>query len=235
MTPGWPSPPPPPPSPSFSQKFNLTLTSHLPGRLRLPSLTPQSLKSTPSSQAHLRPPVNSNEIHHFTHFTFLVVDSECFQPSSSSTESPTISQSPQHLNYTILLCSDAPDFHESETELRLKTVRLPLADELTSINTVEQLVMTPSEVHKSFLQDSDLDFLVVRLLPFPRFIPVEPFSNDEHQLYRPATPAEAFSRKREGMMIAEAVGWIMGRGPPGGPWAVGHILNPGPETSLNLV
>lgn len=70
--------------------------------------------------------------------------------------------------------------------------------------------MTPSETQQSDSQDSDTP--IVKLIPPPTFIPVEPFTNDEDQEYRVATAAEARSRKREGIMIAVAAGWELGKG-----------------------
>lgn len=151
--------------------------------------------------SHLRRPSDSKGSHHFTDFTFLAVDSECFR-------SP----------YTILVCSDAPDFHESETETRLKVLRLPLADAPAHWESVEFLLETPSEAGIAPPQDSDVAMPVVKVLPFPNWIPVEPYTNDRYQEYRIGTPAEARLKKKDGLAVAMAAGWELGKGPPDLEW-----------------
>ncbi|KAL9588130.1 MAG: hypothetical protein Q9203_003056 [Teloschistes exilis] len=143
---------------------------------------------------HLRKADDSISHHPFTHFTFLAVDAECFRRSSSESESSS--------SYTILLCSDAPDFHESGDRARLKTLRLPISAALKELDSVEFLTMTPSEVYKSVFEEVNPQ--VLRVHPPAWFFPKEPLvDNPSEQVYRRATPAEARLRKQQGLRIAE--------------------------------
>ncbi len=190
-------------APSLTQLLS-EIKSHL---TELPSQPMPFLNSTVEEvysffNSYLRSPSDRNGFHHFTDFTFFVVDSECFSSPRS--------------DYTILLCSDGPDFDESETETRLKIIELPVADALETAVPVELLQETPSEAGVAPPQDPNLDKIIVKVMPFPTFIPLEPYTNDEDQEYRIATPAEARSRKKEGLAAAMAAGWVLGKGTPDG-------------------
>ncbi|KAL8689998.1 MAG: hypothetical protein Q9218_004461 [Villophora microphyllina] len=142
---------------------------------------------------HLRQPEDSISHHPFTHFTFLAVDAECFRPSSSDSKKSS---------YTILLCSDAPDFHESDDSVRLKTLRLPIPAALEDLDMVEGLLMTPSEVYKGVFEEVNPE--VLRIQPPAWFFPKEPIVDyPSEQVYRRSTPAEARFRKKQGLRIAE--------------------------------
>ncbi|KAL8646811.1 MAG: hypothetical protein Q9210_005918 [Variospora velana] len=141
---------------------------------------------------HLRKPEDSKERHNFAHFTFLAVDAECFRPPSPSAKSQ---------DYTILVCCDAPDFHEGENLMRLKTLRLPLPDAVKYTYMLDSLQMTPSEVHKVVFEEPDA--MISKMFPPANHIPVEPYTNDEHQRYKMATPGEARLRRRHGLRDME--------------------------------
>lgn len=153
-------------------------------------------------RSHLLEPADARGLHHFTDFTFAAIDSKCFGKSPAE--------------YTILICSDAPDFQEAKSEVRLKTTRVPLSEALTSLLTIETLTKTPKEVQISPPPDSDLDIVIVKTFPPVILMPIEPYTNDEDQKYIASTPAEARVKKREAIMAAEAAGWRIGRGHPGG-------------------
>ncbi|KAL8937419.1 MAG: hypothetical protein Q9216_004430 [Gyalolechia sp. 2 TL-2023] len=179
-----------------------------------PSPTPFLGKTVPQIYAffkdHLRQPEDSTTHHPFTHFTFLAVDTECIQPSATSNmpEIPDGSPYRTDSDYTILLCSDAPDFHESDAQPRLKTLRLPIAAALEHLDSVEELTMAPREVYTSVYEDQDAD--VVKLLPPAKMIPIPPFVNSEDQEYKVGTPIETRMRKRQGLRIAEEAEWGSG-------------------------
>lgn len=92
--------------------------------------------------------------------------------------------------------SDAPDSHEPETEVRRKILRFYITDALSHPLTVEILLYTPIEAQISPPQDPGLGLPIVRVLPFPILTLVEPYTSDEDQDYRIATPAEAKLKRR---------------------------------------
>ncbi|KAI4213365.1 MAG: hypothetical protein LQ351_004106 [Letrouitia transgressa] len=156
----------------------------------------------------LRSPEDSNHRHPFTHFCFFAVDRESVSPSSSplqAVENPYPPSAP----YTILLCCDAPDYHEfsAPSHPKLKTLRLPLVPEaLHYLYSLEGLLMTPSEVHKCVFRDPEAG--IAKLVPPATLWPVPPFDvPSDEQEYRLATPREARGRKREGLAQAEAASW----------------------------
>ncbi|KAK3177994.1 hypothetical protein OEA41_000126 [Lepraria neglecta] len=101
---------------------------------------------------------------------------------------------------------DAPDFRESDEKIRLKTLRLPLADALEFFISIETLTMTPSEVLQFDYPDADPP--IVKLIPPGILFLLEPFTNPRNQEYRIATLAEARIKKREGLVTAVAAGWM---------------------------
>ncbi|KAI4144556.1 MAG: hypothetical protein L6R39_004128 [Caloplaca ligustica] len=153
---------------------------------------------------HLRQLEDERGHHPFAHFTFLAVDDQCIRPSSPLPESAG-SPSDTGSSFTILLCTDAPDFHESDTEPRLKTLRLPIAAAFTEIEKIEELFITPSELYRSVFESGD--FNILKLIPPARFFPVPPFTNDDDQEYRLASPVEMRQRKKQGLRIGEQSQW----------------------------
>lgn len=151
----------------------------------------------------LRQPEDSTTHHSFTHFTFLAVDEECVRPSGSLRIPKIPDGSPYRTDsiYSILLCSDAPDFNESDAQPRLKKLRLPIAAALEHLDAVEELTMAPREVYTAVYEDPDAD--VVRLLPPAKMIPIPPYTNSEDQEYKVGTPAESRIRKHQGLRIAQ--------------------------------
>ncbi|KAL8717226.1 MAG: hypothetical protein Q9225_005511 [Loekoesia sp. 1 TL-2023] len=159
---------------------------------------------------HLREPEDSTILHPFTHFTFLAVDAECVQPSESLRIPEIPDGSPYRTDsiYTILLCSDAPDFNESDAQPRLKQLRLPIAAALEHLNAVEQLTMAPREVYTAVYEDPEAD--VIKLLPPAKMIPIPPYTNSQDQEYKVGTPAESRIRKHQGLRIAQEAGSGLG-------------------------
>ncbi|KAL9000938.1 MAG: hypothetical protein Q9188_005557 [Gyalolechia gomerana] len=104
--------------------------------------------------------------------------------------------------------NDVPDLHESDSQLRLKALRLPIAAALEHLDAVEELTMTPREVYTAVYEDPDAE--VVKLLPPAKMIPIPPFTNSEEQGYKVGTPAETRMRKRQGLRIAEEAEWGTG-------------------------
>ncbi|KAL8962007.1 MAG: hypothetical protein Q9193_001525 [Seirophora villosa] len=150
---------------------------------------------------HLRQPEHTTAHHPFTHFTFFAVDTECVQPSSSGPRIPEGWPYCGESGYQILLCTDAPDFHESDAEPRLKTIRLPLVAAFENVELLEDLIITASELHRRIFEDPDV--MTLRLIPPAPLIPIPPFTNDEDQEYKMGTPAESRKRKRQGLRLGE--------------------------------
>ncbi|KAL8948425.1 MAG: hypothetical protein Q9222_005391 [Ikaeria aurantiellina] len=150
----------------------------------------------------MRLPEDTSASHHpFTHFTFLAIDTECFDPTVRLPEIPGGSQFCTDSKFTVLVCSDAPDLYENDTEPRLKTLRLPIMAALGHLEALEYLLTTPSEVHRVVFEDPNTD--CIKLLPPAAFIPVPPFTGDEDQEYRLGSAAQMRERKRQGLRIAE--------------------------------
>ena len=148
----------------------------------------------------LRRPEDTNLVGPFSDFTFLVVDEDCLGNYSSSAKDAA---GPPP---TLLVFSDAPDIHESETEVVLKKRRTPLVEALLDVRAIENLNMTLKECARG---DPPVgkQWSVISVAPSAQLTPVEPFTNYKNQKYRFATRREAWYRKRKGIMMAEAAGW----------------------------
>ncbi|KAL8969779.1 MAG: hypothetical protein Q9183_001832 [Haloplaca sp. 2 TL-2023] len=156
----------------------------------VPTPTPFLNSTVPQIYSHfksyLRRPDDFDYLKHpFTHFTFLVIDQQCLEPTDS--ESPS--------GFTILLCSDGPDLHESQT--RLKTLRLPIEAAFKHLQDVEDLMISPSEVYTRVFEDPDSETLA--LFPIPSMIHIPPFTGiyDAEQRFKPGTPAEMREKKTD--------------------------------------
>ncbi|KAL8726554.1 MAG: hypothetical protein Q9181_006008 [Wetmoreana brouardii] len=159
---------------------------------------------------HLRQPEDSTAHHPFTHFTFLAVDSECSRPPLPQPQLAPGSPYDSDSGYTILLCTDAPDFYEDATDVRLKTLRLPIPAAIRYLDMVEQLLITPSEVQKLVFEDTKARFL--HMLPIPILIPIEPIaSNPRDQEYKIGTASEERANKAKGIRVG-----LASAGAPGG-------------------
>lgn len=148
-----------------------------------------------------RPDDKDYGLHSFTHFTFLAVDVECVQPTSPLPAIPEGSPWRTDSSYTILVCSDAPDWHENGTQARLKTQRLPMAAAMEFLDGLEDLTVTPSEVHSCVFDNPNAP--VLKLFPPPPLLPTPPFTMDEDQEYKPGSPAEMRQYKSNGLRMEE--------------------------------
>ena len=146
----------------------------------------------------------------------MVVDHECFQPALPSAEYSTLeAQSAQDPSqYTILICSDASDFGESETEVRLKVFRYSFKNVSLRTWRIDKLLETPSEAHG---REGDGEFYLVMMDPLPGILRIPPYTMDEDQEYRAASVLEARVVKRRAIMAVEAAGWVFGVGIPNDP------------------
>ncbi|KAL8871539.1 MAG: hypothetical protein Q9174_002652 [Haloplaca sp. 1 TL-2023] len=150
---------------------------------------------------HVRKNEDVSTHHAFTHFTFLAVDEECFNPSSPLPELPAGSRYDPDYKYTILVCTDAPDFNEGDSEPKLKVLRLPLDAAGRYLETLEQLNVAPSEVQRLVYEDPNARWL--KMNPMPILRPIEPYTNPHDQEYQLATPAEARKNKKAGIRSGE--------------------------------
>lgn len=124
-------------------------------------------------KAHVRPDENLTEREgHFTAFAFAVIDEECLKADP-----------PQ-----VILCSDAPDFDESEGEVKLKQIRLPLMKALEEVAPIDDLSVTPSEVEKETEK-------VLTMRPPPTLMSMNDPENPD--MFRAATSIEARQNKRK--------------------------------------
>lgn len=80
-------------------------------------------------------------------------------------------------------------------------MRLPIAAAFDFVDLLEHLSQTPSEVHRQVFENPDID--VIDLSPPPILIPVPPFTWDEDQKYKPASPAEMRQKKIQGLRMVE--------------------------------
>ena len=181
-------------------------------------------------------------MHPFTNFIFLAVDAECYSrpsppdeggPPSRNTRANANARAPSPpplldpSDFTILICTDAPDFYQldSTTSPTLQTLRLPLDAALgprcSLAQTIKTLTMTPSEalaVHEANLpggEEAEADVKTLSQMPPALFWPLEPYSADpKEQVYGIATIEESRILRRRGLAEGEAVGWVVGKGPP---------------------
>lgn len=73
----------------------------------------------------------------FAYFTFLAVDAACFQSRIQD-------------EWEIIVCSDAPDYHESiATGPRLKVFQKNIPRAMESLSAIEMMCSTPIEIAKN--------------------------------------------------------------------------------------
>jgi hypothetical protein len=155
---------------------------------------------------HLRPADHSSNMPHFSAFTFAVVDEACLRSD------------PQQL----LICSDAPDFNETDDMIVLKQTRFKATMAWGESVRVEELTMTPTEAELRAKEPKNRNFTTLKMQPVPpKLVRADVSSGDESGdeegvLYVFATPAQARAKKRAGIKAAETKGWVPGRG-----WADG--------------
>ena len=154
---------------------------------------------------YIRPPSDANPHIHFCNFVYLVIDTTCFQrePLSGSTRANSTSSILDSKDFTILFCSDAPDIGESENEVRLKVLRLPLAQALNNVCCCETLTRTPSEALRFSWDPTNKDLCGLVVRPPPTLMALEPCEAGKDTEYRFATREEARANKRRGIMIVE--------------------------------
>lgn len=131
-------------------------------------------------QKRLIQDINSSRCEYLTNFVFVIIDEECIQSSP----------------YQCLVCCDAPDHGETEEEIRLKQLRMPISEAMQYLFCLEQLSMTPSEVQSPNRK-------VHNVMPEPFLMPA-----DEKRIegaffnqVRLATAAEARANKKIGLFM----------------------------------
>lgn len=78
----------------------------------------------------MRPSDDSRPHQNISHFTFIVIDAQCLASTP----------------WTHLVCCDAPDFDDPDDRPLLKQIRLPHDYSAEKLDSLEMLIMTPSEV-----------------------------------------------------------------------------------------
>ncbi|KAL8929869.1 MAG: hypothetical protein Q9208_001013 [Pyrenodesmia sp. 3 TL-2023] len=152
-------------------------------------------------KSHIRQPEDAIRGHSLAHFTFLAVDAQCVRPSSSPPE-PVEPRYRTGSNFTILVCTDAPDFYESDDEPRLKTLRLPIAAAFQHLEQIDELVITPSELYTRIFENEHANTL--RLMPPACLYPIPPYTDDEdEQEYKLGSFAQMRERKKQGLRLGE--------------------------------
>ncbi|KAI4144557.1 MAG: hypothetical protein L6R39_004129 [Caloplaca ligustica] len=136
----------------------------------------------------------------FTHFTFLAVDAECVRPSEPLRPLPEGTPFPTDSSYSILVCTDAPDWNECGPQARMKTLRLPISAVFEHLLGLEELTTTPSEIYNCIF---DSNGTVLKLFPPPTHLPVATFTMDENQKYTTGTPAQMRLYKSNGLRLEE--------------------------------
>jgi hypothetical protein len=125
---------------------------------------------------HLRAADDSVGHEHFSYYTFIAIDEDCLQS-----------------NAQCIICSDAPDFGESDDEIRLKSLRMPIESAMQYLCALEQLNITMSDLEKN---EEEWGF---SMMPLPTLVPVE----NERNLFKVATHAESRRSKRIGIKLIE--------------------------------
>lgn len=129
------------------------------------------------------------------------VDAQCVHSSSPLLEPLQPRDSPDS-EFTVLVCSDAPDFYEGDSEPRLKTLRLPIATAFHYLDAIDQLTITPSEIYTLVFEDQYTNIL--RMRPLPCLTPIPPYTDDlDEQLYKLGSFAEMRERKKQGLRLGE--------------------------------
>ncbi|KAL8753165.1 MAG: hypothetical protein Q9184_005498, partial [Pyrenodesmia sp. 2 TL-2023] len=144
---------------------------------------------------HIRQPEEAICGHSLAHFTFLAVDAQCVWPSSPPPE-PLESRYSTGSNFTVLVCTDAPDFHEGDNEPRLKTLRLPIAAAFQRLEQLDELVITASEMYTRTFENQDA--MNLRLMPPACLYPIPPYTDDlDEQVYKLGSYAQMRERKKQ--------------------------------------
>ncbi len=152
-------------------------------------------------KSHMRQPEDAIRDRSLTHFTFLAVDAQCVQPPSTLPEPLGHRDSPNS-KFTILVCTDAPDFYEGDNEVRLKTLRLPLAPAFHYLDSIDQFTIAPSEVYTLTFENQHANIL--RMRPLPCLTPIPPFTDDlDEQVYKLGSFAEMRERRKIGLRLGE--------------------------------
>jgi len=118
---------------------------------------------------YLRPADHSPDFPHFSAFTFAVVDAECLRSD------------PQQL----LICSDAPDFNETDDAIVLKQTRFKATMAWGASVRMEELTMTPTEAELRAKEPKDRNFTTLKMQPAPpKLVRADESSGDESGMRR---------------------------------------------------
>ncbi|KAG8528485.1 uncharacterized protein KY384_007403 [Bacidia gigantensis] len=183
----------------------------------------------------LRPPRQYTGSINFCHFVYLLVDQTCLRKdwSAFNPEGTIIPPSLNPEDWTIWLCSDAPDYDETERQVTLKMLRFPLSGVMNQVTVCETLINTPSEASNFAWAEVEKDSETKQsptglIMRPPPFMVYEGLSEDgDSKLYRVASRYEARMNKRRGLMMAEE--WKRQTGEPPGlrePFVEGGGSNP---------